>query len=159
VTFRGSLCFVVAVEYTLRVDSDDKGTGYAAGSLVIARVSWDASRRGPVTFRGSLSFVVAVEYSTLSRVYCTLHMEKYRYIDLFISFRWIFNDESNILLQVDREGRTKNYLLQWRKRKKKKSPAGQDSNLHFPHYPKVRLTSHYVLCRDMCYQLHHPDWR
>jgi len=52
VTFRGSLSFVVAVEYTLpvvlhilRVDRDDKGTGYAAGSLVVARVSWDAIRQ------------------------------------------------------------------------------------------------------------------
>ena len=60
----------MVVEYTLpvvlhilRVDSDDKGTGYAAGSLVVARVSWDASRRGLVTVWGSLSFVVAVEYT------------------------------------------------------------------------------------------------
>ena len=43
---------MVAVEYTLpvvlhilRVDSDDKGTEYAAGSLVVASVSWDASKQ------------------------------------------------------------------------------------------------------------------
>jgi len=48
----GSLRFVVTVEYTLpvvlhtlAVDSDDKGTGYTAGSIVVARSSWDASRR------------------------------------------------------------------------------------------------------------------
>jgi hypothetical protein len=48
--FRGSPSFVVAVEYTLavilhilRVDSDDKGTGYAADSLDVTRVSWNAS--------------------------------------------------------------------------------------------------------------------
>ena len=70
VTVWGSLSFVVAVEYTLpvvlhifRVDSNDKGTVYAAGSLVAARVSWDARRRGLVTVWGSLSFVVAVEYT------------------------------------------------------------------------------------------------
>ena len=52
VTFRGSLSFVVVVEYTLpvvlhilRVDRDGKGTGYAAGSLAVARVSWDAIRQ------------------------------------------------------------------------------------------------------------------
>jgi len=52
VTFWGSASFVVVVEYTLpvvlhilRVDSDDKGTGYVAGSIVVARISWDASRR------------------------------------------------------------------------------------------------------------------
>ena len=68
--FRRSLSFVVVVEYTLvvvlhilRVDSDHKGTGYAAGSLIVARVSWDARRWGLVTVLGSLSFVVAVEYT------------------------------------------------------------------------------------------------
>ena len=42
---------MVMVEYTLpvvlhifRVDSEDKGTGYAAGSIVVIRSSWDASR-------------------------------------------------------------------------------------------------------------------
>jgi len=52
VTFRGSSSFVVAVQYTLpvelhilRVNSDDKGTGYAAGSIVVASISWDASRQ------------------------------------------------------------------------------------------------------------------
>jgi len=52
VTFRWSSSFVVAEQYTLpvvlhilRVDSDDKGTGYAAGSIVVARSSWDASRQ------------------------------------------------------------------------------------------------------------------
>jgi len=51
VTFRWSSSFVVAVQYTLpvvlhilQVDRDDKGTGYAAGSIIVARVSWDASR-------------------------------------------------------------------------------------------------------------------
>jgi len=46
----GSSSFVVAVEYTLpvvlhilRVDRSNKGTGYAAGSLVVTRVSWEAS--------------------------------------------------------------------------------------------------------------------
>ena len=70
VTVWGSLSFVVVVEYTLpvvlhilQVDRSDKGTGYAAGSCVIARVSWDASRRGLVMVWGSLSFVVAVEYT------------------------------------------------------------------------------------------------
>ena len=65
-----SLSFMVVVEYTLPVvlhillvDRSDKGTGYAAGYLVITRVSWDASRRGLVTVWGSLSFVVAVEYT------------------------------------------------------------------------------------------------
>jgi hypothetical protein len=44
--------FAVAVEYTLlvvfpilRVDSDDKGTGYTAGSLTAACLSWDANRQ------------------------------------------------------------------------------------------------------------------
>jgi len=66
----GSSSFVVAVEYTLpvvlhilRVDRSDKGTGYAAGSLVVARVSWETSRRGLVTVWGSLRFVVTVEYT------------------------------------------------------------------------------------------------
>ena len=52
VTYRGSFSFVLAVEYSLavvphilRVDSDDKGTGYTAGSLVVARVSWDAIKQ------------------------------------------------------------------------------------------------------------------
>jgi len=52
VTFRWSSNFVVAEQYTLpvvlhilRVDSDDKGTGYAAGSIVVTCSSWDASRR------------------------------------------------------------------------------------------------------------------
>jgi len=70
VTFRRSSSFVVAVQYTLpvvlhilRVDSDDKGTGYAAGSLVVAHVSWDARRRGLVTVWRCLSFVVVVEYT------------------------------------------------------------------------------------------------
>ena len=35
---------------------------------------------------------------------------------------------------------------------------GQGSNLYFHHYPKVRLTSHYMLCHELCYQLHHSDW-
>ena len=81
VTVWGSLSFVVAVEYTLlvvlhilRVDSDDKGTGYAAGSLVAARVSWNARRRGLVTVWGSLSFVVAEEY-TLSVVLHILRVD------------------------------------------------------------------------------------
>jgi len=45
--------FAVTVKHTLpvimhilRVDSDDKGTGYAAGSLVVVRGSSDASRQG-----------------------------------------------------------------------------------------------------------------
>jgi hypothetical protein len=43
---------VVAVEYTravihiLRVDRDNKGTGYTDGSLTVTIVSWDASRQG-----------------------------------------------------------------------------------------------------------------
>ena len=57
---------------------------------------------------------------------------------------------------TDREGVCTVYR-QWGKGKKK-SPAGLDSNLHFPHYPKVRLTSYYMLCHELCYQLHHPDW-
>ena len=68
-TVWGSFSFVV-VEYTLLVvlhifwvDSYDKGTGYAAGSIIVMRVSWDASRQGLVTVWGSLSFVVAVEYT------------------------------------------------------------------------------------------------
>jgi hypothetical protein len=43
---------VAAGEYTLavilhilRVDRDDKGTGYTEGSLTVALVSWDASRQ------------------------------------------------------------------------------------------------------------------
>jgi len=51
VTFRRFSSFVVAVQYTLpvvlhilRVDSNDKGTGYASGSIVVVRVSWDTSR-------------------------------------------------------------------------------------------------------------------
>ena len=47
----GSLSFVV-VEYTftvvlyiLWIDSDDKGTGNTADSLIVARLSWAASRR------------------------------------------------------------------------------------------------------------------
>jgi hypothetical protein len=47
------LSFAVAVEYTLlvvfpilRVDRDEKGTGYTDGSLTVAIVSWDASRQG-----------------------------------------------------------------------------------------------------------------
>jgi len=66
----GSLSFVVAVEYTLpvvlhilRVDRSDKGTGCAAGSLVVACVSWEASRRGLVMVWGFLRFVVTVEYT------------------------------------------------------------------------------------------------
>jgi len=61
---------VVAVEYTLlvvlhilRVDRSDKGTVYAAGSHVVAHISWNASRQGLVTVWGSLSFVVVVEYT------------------------------------------------------------------------------------------------
>ena len=66
----GSSSFVVAVEYTLpvvlhilRVDRSDKGTGYAGGSLVVARVSWEEGRQGLVTVWGFLRFVVMVEYT------------------------------------------------------------------------------------------------
>ena len=69
VTFRWSSSFVVAEQYTLpvvlhilRVDRSNKGTGYAAGSLIVARVSWEESRQGLVTVWGSLRFVVTVEY-------------------------------------------------------------------------------------------------
>jgi hypothetical protein len=52
--YSGVSSFAVAVvEYTLtvilhilRVDWDDKGTGYTDGSLTVTLVSWDASRQG-----------------------------------------------------------------------------------------------------------------
>jgi hypothetical protein len=83
---------VVAVEYTLavrhilRVDRDNKGTGYTDGSLTVTIVSWDASRQGlrfsgltgttkgldtllipspSPAYRAVSSFAVVVEYTLL----------------------------------------------------------------------------------------------
>ena len=76
--------FVVAVEYTLpvvwhilRVDSDDKGAGYAAS--VSSSPVYHGTRF--VTFRFS-SFVVAVEYTFPGILHTTLHVG--RYIELFV---------------------------------------------------------------------------
>ena len=109
---------------------------------------------GLVTFRWFSSFVVEVQY-TLPGILHTAHGKIY--IELFISFRWCLwlNRTSSML--TERKG-VRTAYRQWGKGKKK-SPAGQDSNLHFPHYPKVTLTSHYMLCHKALYQLHHPDWR
>ena len=62
----------MAVEYTLPVvlhillvDSNDKGTGYAAGSIVVAHVSCIGCKHpGLVTFPRSSSFAVVVTAAT-----------------------------------------------------------------------------------------------
>ena len=52
----------------LRVDSDDKGTGYTAGALTVARVSWDGTDK-PCDVSGVSNFAVAVEYSLVVILY------------------------------------------------------------------------------------------
>jgi len=86
-----------------------------------------------------------------------IHSPRYTAHRTWISFRWCLwlNRASSAF--TDKEGVPIAYR-QWGNGKKK-LPAGQDSNLPFPHYPKGRLTSHYMHCHEVRYQLHHPDWR